>query len=481
VNKKKQKKTGTKKLIHNFSFLTAGKLFGDVFTFLLFVVLSRNYGQEGIGQYSFAMAFSGFFVVIADFGLTNLTIKKISRNINSQNEYLGEVLLLRLYLASFAFMLLLSVLYFLSFSDSTKLIIVIIGGYQLLLTLYDILTTAFISRHDSHIVGLIEFSLKTTTALACLTLVYFHYKLSIVILCMPVVTLLHILITLRLINRKYNGRTHPSISNGNLLSTLKEAIPYAIFIFLDRLSLRLDVVFLGLMLGSAAAGIYNVAYRIIFLLMLIAYFVELTLLPLASKLYLDSHHELKVLFNKSLNLIILIGFPFTAGLWLISNDLIKLLYGPEFFESVTILRYLSGLVLLTFVKSIVGVFLTASDKQHRRTNAQWVSAFLNIVGNSVLIPVIGIIGAAITTVLSELVLIILLTKFLTLPIEWSTTLRRITLSILGSATFCIIFSYIEPMPIYVVIPSSIIIYFFILLLFKEIRNNEGFYLFNRAK
>jgi len=51
------------KIAKNFGFLTMGKLLGDLSTFLFFVVLSRAYGQEGIGQYSLAMALTGFFVL----------------------------------------------------------------------------------------------------------------------------------------------------------------------------------------------------------------------------------------------------------------------------------------------------------------------------------------------------------------------------------------------------------------------------------
>ena len=56
-------------IMRNFGFLTVGKTVGDCFTFLMFVIISRAYGQEGIGQYSFAIAFTGFFAIFADFGL----------------------------------------------------------------------------------------------------------------------------------------------------------------------------------------------------------------------------------------------------------------------------------------------------------------------------------------------------------------------------------------------------------------------------
>ena len=51
-----------------FSFLALRKIAGDFFIFILFAILSRKFGEEGIGQYSFAVGLAVFFVVTADFG-----------------------------------------------------------------------------------------------------------------------------------------------------------------------------------------------------------------------------------------------------------------------------------------------------------------------------------------------------------------------------------------------------------------------------
>ncbi|MDL1981415.1 MAG: oligosaccharide flippase family protein [Deltaproteobacteria bacterium] len=99
--KKTELKTPSKavQIFRNFGFLTIGKILGDVFTFTFFVVLSRIFGQDGVGQYSFAMAFTGFFVVFADFGLYHLSIKEMSRERHSLGEYYGRIFLVRLCLS----------------------------------------------------------------------------------------------------------------------------------------------------------------------------------------------------------------------------------------------------------------------------------------------------------------------------------------------------------------------------------------------
>jgi O-antigen/teichoic acid export membrane protein len=56
-------------MIKNFLNLFSGRFVGDLGTFLLFVILSRHFGEEGIGQYSFATVVGGIAMIMADFGL----------------------------------------------------------------------------------------------------------------------------------------------------------------------------------------------------------------------------------------------------------------------------------------------------------------------------------------------------------------------------------------------------------------------------
>lgn len=88
------------RIFRNFGYLTIGKLFADGTTFLFFLVLARTYGQEGIGQYSFAMALTGVLSVFADFGIQTLSIKNLSRYRDQVTTYYGRLLAVRLLLSA---------------------------------------------------------------------------------------------------------------------------------------------------------------------------------------------------------------------------------------------------------------------------------------------------------------------------------------------------------------------------------------------
>ena len=83
---------------------------------------------------------------------------------------------------------------------------------------------------------------------------------------LPIVIGAHALIAYMIVARKY-GQQRLGITWRQMKAMLHEATPFALFGLLYQFSTRIDVVLLGLMLGAAAAGIYNVGYRVIFLLL----------------------------------------------------------------------------------------------------------------------------------------------------------------------------------------------------------------------
>jgi O-antigen/teichoic acid export membrane protein len=471
VNQQGRKNLNFSRILKNFGFLTFGKLSGDIFTFVLFVLISRKFGQEGIGQYSFAMAFTGFFMVISDFGLFKLSIKEMSRGKLTVKKYFGKIYTLRLLLCAFSLTLLYIVSLFLPQSEETILIIYILGIYQIFYTLMDGISAVFVAHEEMGFAGLMEFSSKAITSLSAIAVMYYTKNLIYTLAVFPVVAIVFALIAYITISCKY-GSPSIGISFTQLTLTLHETLPYGISMILRQLGSRVDVIFLGFILSEAAAGIYNVAYRFLFLLFMIPNYAAHAIFPLASNLYIHSRDDLLKLYQQTLNIAILIGIPVSSGLWLIAPDIIIMIFGDEFQNSILLLRYLAGLFFLSGFNILMGIFLTACDQQAKRTKAESVIIIINIIGNAVLIPVLGIKGAAIATLSSEIILS-LYTLFLLRKLIGQTKIGfRLVTAVMGSLLFCLPFELYFHYPIYVTIPASILIYIITLTISSEIRNNE---------
>jgi O-antigen/teichoic acid export membrane protein len=461
-----------RKIFLNFGYLTMGKFLGDVFTFLFFVLLSRTFGEEGIGQYSFGMAFTGFFAVFADYGLFPFTIKEISKRNESFGNFFGRILSLRLVLSTGAVLMLLFVLPFLPFSATLRSIILFIGTYQIAARLIEGIGAAFIAEEDSYLAGLLDAGSRGTVALTGSILAMAGASLSKILFGVFLVGFGFLALAFVIVWRKYE-RPKLTMELHSLRELICESTPYALSLFSFQAYSRIGIVLLGFLMGASAAGVYNVAYRVIFVLTFVPQFAGISLLPQAAKLFVDSRKELATFYSKALNVTVLIGLPAAGGLWLIAPGLIGLIFGSDFAASVSVLRILTFMLLLTCINRIAGVFLICCDLQGKRMKSQWVAVVANGIASALLIPRMGVEGAAMALSISEIVTMMLFLYHLKPVLGLPKCSSRLAISCIGVAAFWLPLTILRCDSLWVVIPASVVIYGGVVFGFKRIRENEG--------
>jgi|AVFP01.1.fsa_nt_gi O-antigen/teichoic acid export membrane protein len=472
------KTKGLLPIFKNFSYLAVGKIAGDIFTFLLFVSISRNFGQQGIGQYSFAMALTGFFGIIAEFGLYEYTVKELSRDKKLLNNDFFSILVLRFLLSMIIFLSLGASLWFTTYTTELRLIILIILLYQLAYVMLEGVGTVFLSNEDMNIVAIFELATKLLIACIGLLMIFFNSSLLLVVIVFPVITILNIVVAYWFLNYKY-GSIARIFTLATSLSHARKSISYLLFALLNQLATRSDVILIGFILSISSVGIYNASFRIVFLFMMLSHFFGLALFPQLSKISIDSAARLKMLVNDSLNIIILIFLPAAGGIYLLSPQIVHLIYGPNFDGSILILQILSPLVFLTFPERILSFLLASSDKQVARVKTQGLIACLNLAANLVLIPTIGIAGSAIAAVLSYVLLILLYVIALSEHIDFPKMLLRLMISLFGTIFYIQFILLVGISSITLSIVFASFLYAIFVSLFKSVRNNELKYLLSK--
>lgn len=459
------------RIFRNFGYLTLGKILADVFTFLFFLVLARNYGQEGIGQYSFAMALTGVLVVFADFGLQNLSIKNMSRDRDQVAVYYGRLMAVRLLLSVAVCSALVAMTVFLPFSAEMKLLILVIGTYQIFITLVNGFGAVFVALESMHVTSLLEVSLRVTTAITGIVIVLGGGGLFLAVSSLPVMTILHVVLGYFLTHRRC-GALRLSVTLAGARQVLGDAFPYALHSFFELFSSRVALIFIGFMLSDAATGIFNVAYRFVFVLLFIPVFARLAIFPVASRLYVTSPEQLKELYRITSNLAVVLGLPMAAGIWLLAPKLIGMLYGLEFVKSVEILRWLAWLIPVVFLRCIMEIFLIASDHQRAVTRSHLLIACLGAFLHFWMIVWFGLQGAAAATLLAEILLIVLLGVRLHALFVWRSLGRRICICTLAVIAFLVPLVMWIHLALPFTILVAVVIYVGVLGIFRDIRQNE---------
>ena len=200
----------------------------------------------------------------------------------------------------------------------------------------------------------------------------------------------------------------------NVFSHLKESFVLFIPQSANYIYSYSDKIMLGLLTPTLTnVGIYDYAYRIvkmiISLLQSIGYALLSRIANLSSK---NDEDGIKKYINLSIKFTLFLSLPMMFGLIGISKVFVPLYLGNEYIETSKVIYYLCPLVLITSLNSVLGVqLLLAVKKDVEYIICTVLGAVINIALNFALIPKYGIIGACITSLLSEFVVLILETFY----------------------------------------------------------------------
>ena len=160
--------------------------------------------------------------------------------------------------------------------------------------------------------------------------------------------------------------------------------------------------------GDYATGLYNSAYKIVSVFAAFYVIYQYVIFPLMSKLYAEDTNLLKVSFEQSFKYSLLILLPLSIGVFLYSDYIINLIYSSQYALASPAMQILIWTVVFLFINGVATSLLNSIGKEVSVTKIYVIAAIFNIALNYLMIPVLSYNGAAITTVLSEILIFILM-------------------------------------------------------------------------
>lgn len=175
--------------------------------------------------------------------------------------------------------------------------------------------------------------------------------------------------------------------------------------------IRSDIAVLGFLKSDSDVGVYTMSSKIYTIVKNMMNAVITVAIPRLS-FYLgrnsdDGKREYNKLLNNLCNILFLILFPAAVGLFCLSGDAMYILGGDEFQRGRMSLRILCvAMMFAVFGCFFAHAVLIINRHEKIFFKATVFSALMNISLNFVFIPLMGIDGAALTTAISELCIVI---------------------------------------------------------------------------
>ncbi len=231
------------------------------------------------------------------------------------------------------------------------------------------------------------------------------YLIIALILANMVAVVLAALLAIKTIDFKFQ------LDKNFLKNFLRESLPMGAILLLLTIDNKIDTVMLGLIQGSQAVGLYAVAYRIYDVLILGAAYFMNSLLPVLSQYGQNQRREkIKIIYQKSFDVLLIMGLVVALLGFIFSPLAVKLITQQRFAEfapSANVMKILSLAIFLAYFNHLNGYTIVALGKQRWYFWVASSAMIFNVLTNLLVIPKFSYYGAALVTVLTEgLVLII---------------------------------------------------------------------------
>ncbi|MBI5392769.1 polysaccharide biosynthesis C-terminal domain-containing protein, partial [Candidatus Woesearchaeota archaeon] len=188
-----------------------------------------------------------------------------------------------------------------------------------------------------------------------------------------------------------------------MMDIIKKATPFALFAVFYDIYFRVDVTILKLLDGNIATGLYGSATRVTEVFLFIPQIFSRASFPSISNIYKNMQQHLSFVYIKSIKFLLLLIIPVAFFTLLFSEKIILLFYGNEFIGASSALVLLMFAMVFIFINTISMHFLICTNNEKKTSFLIAVLAIANVIFNLLLIPYLHVQGAALATLLTELI------------------------------------------------------------------------------
>jgi O-antigen/teichoic acid export membrane protein len=389
----------------NTLWLFAEQVLRMVTGFLVGVWVARYLGPEKFGLLSYALAFVSIFQGIAKLGLDGIVVRDLVQEPEKRDVYLGTSFWLKLLGGVITFLIIVIILFIQSiftsnFFTETNIYILIIA-FGIIFQSFEVIDFYYQATVQAKYISIrriIQLILSSIIKI-CLVLIGADLILFVLVSLFDIISLS---IMGWLIYRSQglsNFVRYFDIGIGKKL--LRDSLPLLLSSIAVSIYMRIDQVMIKNMLGDREVGLYSAAMRLVEVWYFIPMIITQSVFPAIVSRYNDKQEFYRRLVILSAVMGYL-GLFLSIILSLSSYFIIKILYGEKFLDSASVLSILSFIIFISFWMSGVSK-RQAIDMQKFALFATILSAISNIILNLIFIPLYGVEGAAIVSVLNQFI------------------------------------------------------------------------------
>ena len=482
-----------RRLVRGSSTIFTALIVAGVLGLVLRMFLTRSLSLSDYGMFYLVFTWISFLALFRDMGLNSALTKFIPEFLS--NKRFDRVKSLILFVTSLQVLVALPVslsLFF--FSDQiavaiagttgASLIVKALGIWFFIMTFFHVFRSSFQGFQDQ-------------APYAAMEVLYICFTFFMVVVCVHMLRLgatgaaLGYLIASPVLVAVWLGlmcRRHGAVLKGGLQingAFVKKVLEFSLMVFVGSIGgvilSYMDTIMIGAFHTTADVGLYQAAQPITLLISYFSAALGIVLMPMTSEIWARKENEL---LSRAVHLILkfsmMIIVPIVFVLMTFPDVVLRSVFGPEYVLATITLQILTAAVVLSTLFSILQSVAAGIGKPVLTTITILAMACLNLIGNFLLIPPYGIVGAAVTTFISWFFGLILILCLLRNSIKFAVPGRSILKTIIAGAVAMLVITVLKSVVILepwwakapVVILPSLVVYVGVILVTKSVSKEE---------
>lgn len=393
----------------NALWMIGGKIAQMILALFVGIFSARYLGPGNYGLINYATAYVVFFTALCNLGLNSVIIKDFVDHPDEQGEAIGSALVLRFISSILSFVMIIGIVSIVDKNEPLTITIVALCSIGSIFHIFETFSFWFQYQYKAKI---------NSIATLCAYIITSVYKIILLILQMDVkwfafassVDYIVVAIFLFVAYKKHNG-LKLKFSFKKSKSLLKVSYNYILASLMVSIYGQTDKLMLKQFLGESEVGYYATAVAICsmwtFVLQAIIDSIYPTILQLKGKDQIAYERK-----NRQLYAIV---FYISCGVSIIfvlfSNLIVGLLYGNDFLPAAPILKVVTWYTAFSYLGVARNAWVVSEGKQKYLKYMYICAVFMNILLNSILIPIIGAVGAALASLITQMFTSIILPCF----------------------------------------------------------------------
>lgn len=183
---------------------------------------------------------------------------------------------------------------------------------------------------------------------------------------------------------------------------LRLALPAGVAVLATSVYFHIDSILLGVLRSSTEVGYYGAAYRLVFAALALPTVANAVALPVLSRLLTGAPRALDAAVSSTTAILLYVSVPLAAATSITAPGLVALVFGSEFAPAAAPLAILIWTCVTVSANTAFAALMLARRQDGRYMKIGVWGGIANLVLNVVAIPVWGMVGAAVTSIATEI-------------------------------------------------------------------------------